>query len=141
MKTYVLKGKEIDRKWKIIDAKGKPLGRLASKIAIILRGKHKPSFTPFLDNGDFVVCVNAEKVKLTGKKLDQKIYWRHSGYMGGIKLRTAREVREKFPERLIQHAVKGMLPRGPLGRKMLKKLKVYSGPDHNQQAQKPDEIK
>jgi len=140
MKTYVLKGKEIDRKWKIIDAEGKPLGRLASKIAIILRGKHKPSFTPFLDNGDFVICVNAEKVKLTGKKLDQKIYWKHSGYMGGIKLRTAREVREKFPERLIQHAVKGMLPKGPLGRKMLKKLKVCQGPEYKQKAQKPEEI-
>jgi large subunit ribosomal protein L13 len=141
MKTYVPKKDEIDKKWYLIDAEGLPLGRLSSKIATLLRGKHKPYYTPFIDTGDYVICINADKVKLTGIKWDKKIYWSHSGYMGGIKTRTAREVKDKYPERIIEHAVKGMLPKGPLGRKMFKKLKVYSGPHHNHSSQKPEVIK
>ncbi|MBN2364108.1 50S ribosomal protein L13 [candidate division WOR-3 bacterium] len=140
MKTYVPKLGEINKKWVVVDAKDKSLGRLASGIAKILRGKNKPNFTPFLDCGDNVICVNAEKVMLTGKKLDQKIYWRHSGYMSGITLRTARQVLQKNPERLIEKAVKGMLPKGPLGRKMLRNLKVCKGSEHGHAAQKPEQI-
>lgn len=140
MKTYVPKLGEINKKWVVVDAKDKSLGRLASGIAKILRGKNKPNFTPFLDCGDNVICVNAEKVMLTGKKLDQKIYWRHSGYMSGLNLRTARQVLQKNPERLIEKAVKGMLPKGPLGRKMLRNLKVCKGSEHGHAAQKPEQI-
>ncbi|KQC12788.1 MAG: 50S ribosomal protein L13 [Desulfuromonas sp. SDB] len=141
MKTYVPKKDEIEQKWYLVDAEGLPLGRLSSKIATLLRGKHKPYYTPFMDTGDYVICINAEKVKLTGVKWDTKIYWRHSGYMGGIKTRTAREIKEKYPQRIVEHAVKGMLPKGPLGRKMFKKLKVYAGPHHNHKSQKPEVIK
>nr|WP_246167931.1 50S ribosomal protein L13 [Thermosulfurimonas marina] len=125
------------REWYVVDASGKTLGRLASEIAKRLRGKHRPEFAPHLDLGDFVVVINAEKVRLTGKKLDQKIYWRHSGYMGGLKLRTARQMLEKKPEEVIRLAVKRMLPKNRLGRKLLKKLKVYAGPEHPHQAQNP----
>ncbi len=140
MKTYVPKQGEITKKWVVVDAKDKPLGRIASGIAKILRGKTKPNFTPFLDCGDNVICINAEKVMLTGKKLDQKIYWRHSGYISGLTLRTARQVLQRNPERVIEKAVKGMLPKGPLGRKMLKNLKVCKGSQHRHSAQKPEQI-
>nr|WP_297056535.1 50S ribosomal protein L13 [Thermosulfurimonas sp.] len=125
------------REWYVVDASGKVLGRLASEIAKRLRGKHKPHFAPHLDLGDFIVVVNAKKIKLTGKKWDQKVYWRHSGYMGGLKLRTARQMLETKPEELVRLAVKRMLPKNRLGRKLLKKLKVYAGPEHPHQAQNP----
>lgn len=141
MKTFIPKKNEREKKWVLIDAKDKPLGRLASEISKILRGKNKPIFTPFLDCGDNVICINAEKVLLTGKKLDNKVYWRHSGYMSGMTLRTARQVLQKNPEKIIEKAVKGMLPRGPLGRKIFKNLKVYKGDEHRHKAQKPEEIR
>ncbi|HFC97869.1 MAG TPA: 50S ribosomal protein L13 [Thermosulfurimonas dismutans] len=125
------------REWYVVDASGKVLGRLASEIAKRLRGKHKPHFAPHLDLGDFIVVVNAKKIKLTGKKWDQKVYWRHSGYMGGLKLRTARQMLETKPEELVRLAVKRMLPKNRLGRKLLRKLKVYAGPEHPHQAQNP----
>lgn len=128
---------QIDRKWYVVDAKGKTLGRLASEVAKILRGKHKPEYTPHIDTGDFVIVVNAEQVELTGKKLTDKIYYRHSGYPGGLKQVTAGELREKRPERMIEYAVKGMLPKGSLGRKQFKKLKVYAGSEHPHEAQQP----
>jgi large subunit ribosomal protein L13 len=136
MKTYFAKKEEpIDKKWVLVDAQGRILGRMATEIADILRGKNKPVYTPHVDTGDFVVVVNAEKVQLTGKKWDQKTYYRHSGYMGGLKAQTAKEVLEKKPELLIRHAVKGMLPKNRLGRKMINKLKVYRGSDHPHEAQ------
>lgn len=128
---------QIDRKWYIVDAKGKTLGRLASEVAKILRGKHKPQYTPHIDTGDFVIVINAAQVELTGKKLTDKVYYRHSGYPGGLKQVTAGELREKRPERLIEFAVKGMLPKGSLGRKQFKKLKVYAGSKHPHEAQQP----
>ena len=137
MKTFVPKLKDITQDWHLVDAEGLVLGRLASRIASILMGKGKPIYTDFLDCGDFVIVVNAEKVRLTGTKLSDKIYYRHSGYPGGLKQMTAAEVLEKHPDRLIQSAVKGMLPRNKLGRKMLSKLKVYAGGDHPHQAQQP----
>ncbi len=137
MKTFVARPQEIERKWYLVDAKGKVLGRLASKIAMRLRGKHKPIFTPHTDTGDFVVVVNAEKVVLTGKKWDNKMYYRHSGYLGGLKVRSAKKMLETRPEEIIRHAVRGMLPKNSLGRRQLKKLKIYAGPDHPHQAQKP----
>ena len=139
VQTPVLSKEEAlkQREWYVVDASGKVLGRLASEIAQRLRGKHKPYFAPHLDIGDFIVVINAEKVKLTGKKRDQKIYWWHSGYPGGLKLRTARQMLEKKPEELIRLAVKRMLPRNRLGRKKLKKLKIYAGPRHPHQAQNP----
>lgn len=137
MKTYMAKKHEIDRKWYIVDAKGKTLGRLASEVAKILRGKHKPEYTPHVDTGDFVIVVNASQIELTGKKLTDKIYYRHSGYPGGLKSITAGELRKKRPERMIELAVKGMLPKGSLGRKQFKKLKVYAGAEHPHQAQQP----
>lgn len=137
MKTYMAKPQEIERKWYVVDAKGKTLGRLASEVAKILRGKHKPQYTPHIDTGDFVIVVNAAQVELTGKKLTDKIYYRHSGYPGGLKQISAGELRKKRPERLIEYAVKGMLPKGSLGRKQFKKLKVYAGADHPHEAQKP----
>lgn len=137
MKTYYTPVDEIDRKWLVVDADGKVLGRIATEIARRLRGKHKPTFCNFQDNGDFVIVVNAERVHLTGKKWDDKIYYRHTGYMGGIKSRTAKEVREKSPEDLIIMAVKGMLPKNKIGRAQLKKLKVYAGADHPHEAQQP----
>jgi len=140
MKTYMAKFEPEKRKWYLIDAKGKTLGRIATHIANILRGKNKPIFTPHVDCGDFVVVVNAKYVKLTGKKWEQKRYYRHSGYIGGLKEMTAAEMREKFPERLIVHAVKGMLPKNRLADRLITKLKVYPEADHPHQAQKPIKI-
>lgn len=137
MKTYMAKPERVERKWYVVDAKGKTLGRLASEIAKILRGKHKPTFTPHIDSGDFVIVVNAAEVALSGNKLSDKIYYRHSGYPGGLKQITAGQLREKRPERMIELAVKGMLPKGSLGRQQLKKLKVYAGSEHAHVAQQP----
>lgn len=140
MKTYYTPVDEIERKWYVVDADGKVLGRVASEIARRLRGKHKPTFCNFQDNGDFIVVINADKVHLTGNKWDDKKYYRHTGYMGGIKEQTAKEVLAKKPEELIRMAVKGMLPKNKLGRKQLKKLKVYAGSDHPHQAQQPETL-
>ena len=140
MKTYMASPDTIERKWYVVDAEGKNLGRLASEAAKILRGKNKPTFTPHIDTGDYVIVVNAAKVNVTGKKLDQKIYYHHSEYVGGMKEITLREMLTKKPEMVIEHAVKGMLPKGPIGSQMIKKLYVYAGPEHNQQAQKPEEL-
>ena len=138
MNTYFAKKEEyIDKKWYLVDAEGKVLGRIVTEIANVLRGKNKPVFTPHVDTGDFVVVINADKVNLTGKKLLQKVYYRHSGYIGGLKTMTANEMLEKKPEEIIRHAVKGMLPKNRLGRQMLKKLKVYKGTDHPHEAQQP----
>ncbi len=138
MKNYTPRKEDVAEKgWHLIDANGKVLGRLATDIANILRGKNKPIFTPHLDMGDFVVVINAQKVRLTGKKWDQKVYYRHSGYPGGIKSCTAEELRQKKPEELIRHAVRGMLPKNRLGRKMLKKLKIYASEEHPHEAQTP----
>ena len=140
MKTYYTPVSEIDRKWYVADADGKVLGRFATEIARRLRGKHKPTFCNFQDNGDFIVIVNADKIHLTGKKWDDKKYYRHTGYIGGIKEQTAKEVLAKKPEELIRMAVKGMLPKNKLGRQQLKKLKIYAGTDHPHQAQQPEEL-
>ena len=137
MRTYVPKESEISREWVVMDAADQVLGRLATEVARILRGKHKPDYTPHLDTGDFVVIVNAERVHLTGAKLDDKVYYRHSGRPGSLKSETARERLDKHPERVIQAAVWGMLPKNRLGRKLLRKLKVYSGPEHPHDAQQP----
>ncbi len=137
MKTFVAKEYQIDKKWYLIDASNKILGRLASEIATILRGKHKAIFTSHMDAGDYVIVVNADKVAFTGAKLDKKIYYRHSGYVGGLKETTARQMLEKKPENIIMLAVKGMLPKTSLGRRQLKKLKIYAGPNHPHQAQQP----
>ena len=141
MKTFMASPATIDRKWYVVDAEGKTLGRLASEVAKVLRGKNKAIFTPHIDTGDYVIVVNAEKIKVTGKKLEQKVYYRHSDYVGGMKETTLKEMLNKHPERVIEYAVKGMLPKGPLGRSMIKKLHVYAGPEHAQQAQKPVELK
>ena len=141
MKTFMASPATIDRKWYVVDAEGKTLGRLASEVAKVLRGKNKAIFTPHIDTGDYVIVVNAEKIKVTGKKLDQKIYYRHSDYVGGMKETTLKEMLNKHPERVIEYAVKGMLPKGPLGRQMFTKLHVYAGPDHEQAAQKPEVLK
>jgi len=138
MKSYVAKPHEVERKWYVIDAEGKTLGRLATQVATILRGKHKPIYTPHVDTGDFVIIVNAEKVKLTGKKLDQKMYRWHTGYPGGLKERSYRDMMINRPEKVVFSAVKGMLPKNSLGRKMLTKLKVYRGSEHKHQAQQPE---
>jgi len=138
MKTYMANPDKIERKWYVVDAAGCTLGRLSSEVAKVLRGKNKPEFTPHIDTGDYVVVVNAAKVKVTGKKLDQKIYYHHSEYVGGMKETTLREMMAKKPETVVELAVKGMLPKGPLGRSMIKKLHVYAGPEHEQQAQKPE---
>ena len=130
----------VERKWYVVDAEGKTLGRLASEVANVLRGKNKPTYTPHIDTGDYVIVVNAEKIQVTGKKLDQKIYYHHSEYVGGMKEATLREMMQKKPEFVITHAVKGMHPKGPLGRQMLKKLHVYAGPEHNHAAQKPETL-
>ncbi len=140
MKTYLAPVNEIERKWYVVDAEDKILGRLATEIASRLRGKHKPTFSPFIDNGDFIIVTNAEKVQLTGKKWDDKKYYRHTGYMGGIKETTAKELLEKQPTDLVFKAVKGMLPKNKLGRAQLKKLKVYTGADHPHKAQQPAEL-
>ena len=136
--TYMPNPNQVERKWYVIDAEGKTLGRLASEVASILRGKKKPIFTPNADCGDYVIVVNAEKIKVTGKKLDQKVYYRHSDYVGGLKSATLREMLQRHPERVIEMSVKGMLPKGPLGREMYKKLFVYAGPEHKHEAQKPE---
>lgn len=138
MKTFMASPAAIDRKWYVVDATDKTLGRLASEVASVLRGKKKPIYTPFLDTGDYVIVINAEKVKVTGKKLDQKIYHHHSDYVGGMKEATLREKLDKKPEQVIELAVKGMLPKGPLGRQMFTKLHVYAGSDHKHEAQKPE---
>jgi len=138
MKTPMAKKGSIEQKWHLIDANGKTLGRLATRVAMLLRGKHKPIFTPHVDTGDFVVVVNAEKISLTGKKWKDKLYIHHSGYPGGLKSISAGKMREKKPERLVTMAVQGMLPKNKLGRKMIKKLKVYSGDAHPHQAQQPE---
>jgi large subunit ribosomal protein L13 len=141
MATFSAKRKEIERAWFLVDAENKVLGRLAAKIAAVLRGKHKPVFTPHVDTGDFVIVINADKIHLTGTKLDNKMYYRHSGYPGGIKGVSAGEMLEKKPEAIIQHAVKGMLPKNKLGRQQLKKLKVYAGTEHPHESQMPQELK
>ena len=138
MKSFMASPSKIERKWYVVDATGYTLGRLAAEVAKILRGKNKPIFTPHMDCGDYVIIVNAEKVKVTGKKLDQKIYYHHSQYVGGMKETTLREMMAKKPEKVVKLAVKGMLPKGPLGKSMMKKLHVYAGPEHEQAAQKPE---
>jgi large subunit ribosomal protein L13 len=138
MKSYMANPSKIERKWYVVDATGHTLGRLTSEIASILRGKNKPEFTPHVDTGDYVIVVNAEKIKVTGKKLDQKIYYHHSEYVGGMKETTLKDMLAKKPEYVIEHAVKGMLPKGPLGRQMAKKLHVYAGAEHDHAAQKPE---
>jgi len=141
LSTYTAKPSDIDRQWYVVDADGKTLGRLATEVAKVLRGKHKPIFTPHMDTGDFVVVVNAERVALTGNKMQDKLYFRHSNYPGGLKTFTAEQVlSSKHPERVIEAAVKGMLPHNRLGRKLFKKLKVYSGPEHPHQAQRPQPL-
>ena len=140
MKTYTARPKDIRREWFVVDATDKVLGRLATEVAQRLRGKHKPSYTPHLDTGDHIVIVNAEKVRVTGAKSEDKTYYRHTGYPGGIKEQSLREVLSTHPERVIQRAVKGMLPHNPLGRAMLKKLHVYAGPEHKHQAQQPQTL-
>ena len=138
MKTFMASPATIDRKWYVVDAEGMTLGRLASEVAKVLRGKNKPIFTPHIDTGDYVIVVNAEKVKVTGKKLLQKVYYNHSDYVGGMKETTLKEMMAKKPEKVVELAVKGMLPKGPLGRTMYKKLFVYAGPEHKHAAQKPE---
>ena len=140
-KTYMQKKEDLVRNWYVIDAEGESLGRVATKVATVLRGKHKPTYTPHMDCGDFVIVVNASKVNLTGNKLDDKIYYNHSGYTGGLRERTARVMRENYPVEMIERAVKGMLPKGRLGRQMYKKLFVYEGSEHPHMAQKPVEMK
>lgn len=141
MTTFMANAKTIERKWYVIDAKGKPLGRVATKAAVMLRGKHKATYTPHVDCGDNIIIINAKEVVLTGRKLDQKVYYNHSGYTGGLRERTAKEMRENYPVEMVERAVKGMLPKGRLGRQMYKKLFVYEGADHKHQAQKPTEVK
>ena len=138
MKTYMANPDKIERKWYVVDAEGQTLGRLAAEVAKVLRGKNKPEFTPHIDTGDNVIVINAEKIKVTGKKLDQKVYYHHSDYVGGMKETTLREMMAKKPEQVIELAVKGMLPKGRLGRTMIKKLHVYAGAEHAHQAQKPE---
>ena len=138
MKSYMASPATIERKWYVVDATGLTMGRLSTEVAAILRGKHKPTFTPNVDCGDYVIVVNASKIKVTGKKLDQKIYYNHSDYVGGMRETTLREMMAKKPEKVVELAVKGMLPKGPLGRSMMTKLHVYAGADHEQAAQKPE---
>lgn len=138
MKTFMVSPATIDRKWYVVDATDMTLGRLASEVAKVLRGKNKPIFTPHIDCGDNVIVINAEKIKVTGKKMDQKVYYHHSDYVGGLKEATLREKLAKKPEQVIELAVKGMLPKGPLGRQMFTKLHVYAGPEHKHEAQKPE---
>lgn len=138
MKTYVTKPDDVERNWYVVDAENETLGRLASRIATYLRGKHKPIYSPAVDCGDYVVVVNAEKIAVTGRRMEQKMYHRHSGYPGGLKSLTLRQQLEQHPERVVELAVRGMLPKNKLGRKMFKKLKVYAGPEHPHQAQQPE---
>jgi large subunit ribosomal protein L13 len=140
MKSYMPSASAIERKWYVVDAEGQTLGRLASEIAKVLRGKNKPTYTPHIDTGDYVIVVNAEKIKVSGNKLNDKVYYRHSDYVGGLKSVTLKEALQKNPVFVIEHAVKGMLPKGPLGRQMSKKLFVYAGPEHKQQAQQPEAL-
>ncbi len=140
MNSFMANPAKVERKWYVVDATGYTLGRLASEVAKVLRGKNKPVFTPHIDTGDYVVIVNAEKIKVTGKKLDQKIYYHHSEYVGGMKETTLREMLAKKPEKVVELAVKGMLPKGPLGRQMFTKLHVYAGPEHLHAAQKPEAL-
>lgn len=140
MNSFMANPAKVERKWYVVDATGYTLGRLASEVAKVLRGKNKPIFTPHIDTGDYVIIVNAEKIKVTGKKLDQKIYYHHSDYVGGMKETTLREMLAKKPEKVVELAVKGMLPKGPLGREMYTKLFVYAGPEHKHQAQKPEAL-
>lgn len=135
MATFSAKPGDINRQWHVIDAKGQPIGRLSTKIATLLQGKHKPTYTPHMDTGDGVIVINAKEVKATGKKESDKVYYRHTGYPGGIKARTLSEMRQQFPERIIELAVKRMLPKGPLGRQMYRKLRVYAGAEHPHQGQ------
>jgi large subunit ribosomal protein L13 len=139
-KTYQATAQDRERDWYVVDAEAKTLGRLATQIAAVLRGKHKPTYTPHVDVGDFVVVVNAEKVAVTGNKREDKLYWRHSGYIGSIRSQSLGDLLERRPEEVIRRAVKGMLPRNPLGRQQLRKLRVYAGPDHPHQAQKPEQL-
>lgn len=139
--TFMANASNIERKWYVVDAEGQTLGRLASEVAKVLRGKHKPTFTPHVDTGDFVIVINADKVKFTGKKLTDKTYFRHSGYQGGTTFTTAGQMMQKFPTRVVEHAVKGMLPKNRLGAQMYRKLNVYAGPEHPHAAQKPEELK
>lgn len=139
--TYMQKKETAERSWYIIDAEGETLGRLASKVATVLRGKHKPTYTPHIDCGDYVIVVNASKIELTGNKLEDKIYYNHSGYTGGLRERTAKVMREQYPQEMIERAIKGMLPKGRLGRQMYRKLFVYAGSEHPHAAQKPIEMK
>lgn len=141
MNTFMEKKETVERKWYVIDADGQTLGRVATKVATVLKGKHKPTYTPHVDCGDYVIVINASKVNLTGNKLEDKMYYNHSGYTGGLRERNAKTMIEKYPEEMMERAVKGMLPKGPLGRQMIKKLFVYAGDTHNQQAQKPIEMK
>ena len=141
MKTFMPKAADITRKWYVVDAEGLALGRVASQVANILRGKNKPIYTPNVDTGDFVIIINADKVILTGKKLDQKIYYKHSGFVGGLKETKYRKLLAEKPEEAMRHAVVGMLPKGPLGRQMAKKLKIYAGAEHEHAAQKPEMLK
>lgn len=141
MKTYMVNPDKVERKWYVVDADGCTLGRLSTEIAKVLRGKTKPIYTPHADTGDYIIVVNAEKIAVTGNKLDQKIYYNHSDYVGGMKETTLREMLAKKAERVIELAVKGMLPKGPLGRQMYKKLFVYAGPEHKHEAQKPEALK
>lgn len=136
--TFMANPQNVERKWYVVDAEGKTLGRLATEVATLLRGKHKPTFTPHVDCGDYVVIINAEKIHLTGNKWNNKLYYRHSGHIGGIKVRTAKEFNEKQPERMVEYAVKGMLPHNRLGRQTFKKLFVYSGSEHPHTAQQPE---
>jgi large subunit ribosomal protein L13 len=136
--TFMAKANEVERKWYVVDAEGKTLGRLASEVASILRGKHKPTYTPHVDTGDHVIIINASKIELTGKKLTDKIYYRHSQHPGGLKQRTALEMRTNYSEKMLELAIKGMLPKGSLGRQMFKKLHVYAGETHPHEAQKPE---
>lgn len=140
MKTYMAKGEELQRKWYVVNAEGMVLGRLSSQVASILRGKHKPIYTPHVDTGDHVIIVNADKVVLTGKKLDQKKYYRHTGYPGGLKETSYRELMAKKPEFAVYESIRRMMPKGPLGRQMLTKLRVYAGPEHKNAAQKPEAL-
>ena len=141
MKTYVATPSDIKRSWYVVDAEGQVLGRMVSEIARILRGKHKPEYTPFMDTGDYVIVINAARVRVTGTKATGKVYWRHTGYPGGIRSETFEKLLQRKPEEVIERAVRGMLPKGPLGRQMFRKLKVYAGPTHNHQAQQPQPLK
>ena len=138
MKSYIAKPQEVERKWYVLDAEGKTLGRLASEAASILRGKKKPIYTPHVDTGGYVIIINAEKIEVTGKKRKEKIYKRHTGYPGGLREITFEKLLARKPEEILRHAIKGMLPKGPLGREMAKKLKIYAGPEHKHEAQKPE---